>query len=478
MALTRRDFAKRSACTGAGVALAGSVGALGTAPGALAMENAQGGADRFDPAAGYGPLLSDPAGILALPQGFSYRVITRSGVTKLESGETTPSHHDGTATFEGPRGTTLLVNNHELKGPRSDWEHPVPLTEGLVYDPAAAGGCTVVEVHRHGGHVAEWVGIAGTSQNCAGGRTPWGTWLTCEETADKAGQHGMTKDHGYVFEVDPYDRRANLDPKPIKALGRYEHEAVVVDTHRGDLYLTEDASDPNGLFYRWVPPHGFRHGRGQLRKLADDAGVLLAPKCYDSDGRFVDDLSRATRTGTVYRVGWAEVPDRDAQSKPVREQFADDEVTRARKLEGMWWADGGAYIVASYAREESPVQHDGQVWFYCPRRRTLTLKVLLGVNKNPAADGALDGPDNITVSPYGGLIIAEDGEGIQHLFGATESGSSYPIARNELNVGTAAEPEFSEFTGVVFSPDGRTLFANIQTPGIMLAITGPWRRQP
>ncbi|WP_414504213.1 alkaline phosphatase PhoX [Streptomyces sp. NEAU-L66] len=478
MALTRRDFTKRSAYTGAGVALAGSVGALGTAPGALAMENAQGDADRFDPAAGYGPLLSDPAGILALPQGFSYRVITRSGVTKLESGETTPSNHDGTATFEGPRGTTLLVNNHELKGPRSGWEHPVPLTEGLVYDPAAAGGCTVVEVHRHGGHVAEWVGIAGTSQNCAGGRTPWGTWLTCEEIADKAGQHGMTKDHGYVFEVDPYDRRANLDPKPIKALGRYEHEAVVVDTHCGDLYLTEDASDPNGLFYRWVPPHGFRHGRGQLRKLADDAGALLAPKCYDTDGRFVDDLSRATRTGTVYRVDWAEVPDRDAQSKPVREQFADDEVTRARKLEGMWWADGGAYIVASYAREESPVQHDGQVWFYCPRRRTLTLKVLLGVNKNPAAEGALDGPDNITVSPYGGLIIAEDGEGIQHLFGATESGRTYPIARNELNVGTAAKPEFSEFTGVVFSPDGRTLFANIQTPGIMLAITGPWRRQP
>jgi secreted PhoX family phosphatase len=81
------------------------------------------------------------------------------------------------------------------------------------------------------------------------------------------------------------------------------------------------------------------------------------------------------------------------------------------------------------------------------------------------------------VSPYGGLVIAEDGERIQHLFGATDSGRTCPIARNELNIGTEDEPEYSEFTGVTFSPDGRTLFANIQTPGIMLAITGPWKRQ-
>ncbi|MEU5236999.1 alkaline phosphatase PhoX [Streptomyces lydicus] len=478
MPLTRRDFAKRSAFAGAGVALAGSVSVLATAPGAL-------GEELPDPAAdgtatshgfGYGPLLPDPDGILALPAGFSYRIITHSGVTTLESGETTPSNHDGTGTFAGPRGTTLLVNNHELKGPRADWPHPVPLTDGLVYDPAASGGCTVVEVAQDGTPVGERVGIAGTSTNCAGGTTPWGTWLTCEETEDKAGQHGMTKDHGYVFEVDPRDLRAGRDPRPVKALGRYAHEAVVVDPRRGHLYLTEDAAGPNGLFYRWTPPHGFHHGRGKLRTLADDAGVLQAFKCFDSGGRFVDDLSRATRTGTVYGVDWVDVPDRDARTVSVRKQFTAGEVTRARKLEGLWWADGGAYVVSSFAREESPVQHDGQVWFYDPRRRTLTLKVLLGVNPDPGKDGAFDGPDNITVSPYGGLIIAEDGEGVQHLFGATDDGRTYPLARNELNIGTADKPEFSEFTGPVFSPDGHTLFANIQEPGIMLAITGPWKR--
>lgn len=162
----------------------------------------------------------------------------------------------------------------------------------------------------------------------------------------------------------------------------------------------------------------------------------------------------------------------------MRKQFAAGEVTRARKLEGMWWADGGAYIVSSFARDESPGRpHDGQVWFYDPKRRTLTLKVLLGVNADPSADGTFDGPDNITVSPYGGLVIAEDGDGVQHLFGATDSGRTYPIARNELNLGTEDDPEYSEFTGVTFSPDGRTLYANIQTPGVMLAITGPWKRQ-
>ncbi|QBJ89971.1 DUF839 domain-containing protein [Streptomyces seoulensis] len=470
MSLTRRDFARSTAVTGAGVVLAGSVGALATAPQALAATDLDGAQDAHGhPGIGYGPLHPDPDGLLALPAGFSYRVVTYSGRTRLESGEPTPSNHDGTAAFAGPRGAVLLVNNHELKGPRANWEHPVPLAEGLVYDPAASGGCTVVEVRRD--HVAEWVGIAGTSTNCAGGNTPWGTWLTCEETEDRAGQNGMTKDHGYVFEVDPADRRANRAPKPLKVLGRYAHEAVVADPKRGHLLLTEDASGPNGLFYRWTPPEGFHHGRGRLRSLADDAGVLQAFRCFDSGGRFVDDLSRATRTGTVYGVDWVDVPDRDAATVPVRKQFTDGQVTRARKLEGMWWGDGGVYVVSSYARDESPVQHDGQVWFYDPRRRTLTLKVLLGTG------GAFDGPDNITVSPYGGLVIAEDGEGAQHLFGATDGGRTYPIARNELNLGTESAPVYSEFTGVTFSPDGHTLFANIQEPGIMLAITGPWKRQ-
>ncbi|WP_354642741.1 alkaline phosphatase PhoX [Kitasatospora camelliae] len=480
MSLSRRDFVNRSTLLGAGVLIAGSAEVLATAPGAIAApaggeaptaEAAQGART----ALGYGPLVDDPKGLLALPRGFSYQVVTRTGETTLETGESTPSNHDGTAAFAGRHGGTVLVVNHELKGPRANWPYPVPLLDGHVYDPGAAGGCTVVEVRR-GRKAVERVGIAGTSTNCAGGRTPWDTWLTGEETEDKAGQNGMTKDHGYVFEVDPYDQDANRDPKPVKAFGRYAHEAVVADERRGQVYLTEDASNPNGLLFRWTPPAGFRHGKGKLRTLADDAGVLEAFKCFDSHGAFVDDLSRATRIGTTYGVDWVKVPDRDARTVSVRKQFKDGEITRARKLEGMWWGDNGVYFVSSYARSESPVQHDGQVWFYSPSRRTLTLKVLLGVNDDVWSDRNYDGPDNITVSPYGGLVIAEDGEGIQHLFGTTDDGRTYAIARNELNLGTAEEPEYSEFTGVTFSADGHTLFANIQTPGIMLAITGPWHR--
>ncbi|MDT0346148.1 alkaline phosphatase PhoX [Streptomyces litchfieldiae] len=467
--LSRRSLLGRTAA-GAGVALAGSVGVLASAPGALASEARR-------PAHGYGPLVPDPEGVLSLPEGFSYRVITRTGHTTLTTGESTPSRHDGTGTFEGSRGAVLLVVNHELDGPRSGWANPVPLTDGLVYDPAAAGGCTVVEIVDGGDHVTQWVGLSGTSTNCAGGATPWGTWLTCEENSDRAGENGMTKDHGYVFEVDPYDREANLHPRPIKALGRFDHEAVVVDPRHGHFYLTEDNSEPNGLFYRWLPPHGFRAGRGQLRTLADDAGLLQAFRCFDSRGRFVDDLSRTTKIGTVHGVDWVDVPDRDARETSIREQFGPGRITRARKLEGMWWGDGGAYFVSSYARDESPgAPHDGQVWFYDPQRRTVTLKVLLCVNEDPESPGGADGPDNITVSPYGGLIIAEDGEGLQHLYGADQAGGTYPLARNEVNIGTAASPEYSEFAGVTFSPDGATLYASIQEPGILLAITGPWRR--
>lgn len=483
MPLSRRDFVNRSTAIGAGVLIAGSAEVLATAPGAIAAPSG-GEAPAVESvraarrATGYGELIADPDGILALPRGFKYKIINYAGRTKLVTGENTPSNHDGTAAFEGEHGATLLVLNHEIKGPRANWPNPVPLLEGHVYDPGAAGGCTVVEVRKNGREVRQWVGIAGTSTNCAGGATPWGTWLTGEETEDKAGKNGMTKDHGYVFEVDPYDQAANRDPQPIKALGRYAHEAVVVDQRRGHLYLTEDASNPNGLLFRWTPPAGFKHGKGKLRELAADAGKFEAFKVFDSHGGFVDDLSRATKVGTTYGVDWVNVPDRDAATVPVRKQFTEGQVTRARKLEGMWWGDNGFYFVSSYAREESPgAAHDGQVWFYDPKRRTITLKLLLGVNTDLMGDhGNYDGPDNITVSPYGGLVIAEDGDGISHLFGTTEDGCTYPIARNDFNVGTAEEPDFAEFTGVTFSEDGDTLFASIQKPGIMLAITGPWWR--
>ncbi len=463
--LSRRSMLSRSAA-GAGIALSGSFTGLfgaGTAP--AGAEGRVGKAPLGE--AGYGPLVADPGGLLALPAGFSYTVVAQSGVTRLESGEPTPSDPDGTASFvrRGGDGSVLVVN-HEVSGSEP---HPVPRISGLTYDPAAGGGTTNVEVDKHGNRVREYVSLAGTHNNCAGGKSPWHTWLTCEEAESLSGQ---TKPHGYVFEVDPYDQDANRDPKPIKALGRYAHEALVIDPDSGTIYLTEDAGNPNGLLYRWTPPAAILPlGKGVLRTLADDAGVLEALKASTSGGAHVPDLSVATTPGTTYSAAWVAVPDRDASTLSTRKQFTSTQVTRSRKLEGMWWGDGGAYFVCSFARltDGSAAQHDGQIWFLDPLAQTIELKLHFAYTPLDQ-DGDPDGPDNITVSAYGGLIIAEDGDGKQHLVGSTESGESFFFARNE-------DPDDSEFAGPTFSHDKKILFANIQSPGYVLAIEGPFTRQ-
>jgi uncharacterized protein len=454
--MSRRGLLGGAAATGIGIALAGNVEAVaGTRP-----------------SVGYGDLVPDPAGILSLPPGFSYRIVTESGTTLMGDGVPTPSDPDANGVFPHGSGSTI-VNNHEIGGSEP---YGVPALAGLTFDPGARGGTTSIDVDRDGNPLVEYVSVAGTHNNCAGGVTPWGTWLTCEETEARKGG-ALQKDHGYVFEVDPTGQAANIgkSPVPLKFLGRFAHEAVAVDPDTHAIYETEDASGPNGLYFRWTPPAGFRGGKDALRELAlgeggDTAGRLQAMSCYRGD-KHIPDLSLATQPGTRYQVRWVDVPDRDAASVSVRKQLTDTQVTRSRKLEGQWWADGGAYFVASFARNSdgSVNEHDGQVWFYDPATQTVTLETIFGVNLDPDVDtDNYDGPDNITVSPYGGVILAEDGEGVSHLVGVTAEGKTYPLARNELND--------SEFTGPAFSADGRVLFANIQAPGHVLAITGPWGR--
>jgi secreted PhoX family phosphatase len=455
--LPRRDLLRTGALGGLGIAIAGSLEAIAGPAEAQATRRA----------AGYGELIPDPAGIVALPAGFSYRIVAHAGATVLESGQPTPSDPDGTACFRSRTGW-VLVNNHEVGG---DEPFGVPPLPGLTYDAGARGGTTTIEVDAAGTRVREYVSVAGTHNNCAGGVTPWQTWLTCEETEQRAGG-AFLRDHGYVFEVDPVDRAANTHPVALRFLGRYAHEAVAVDPQTSAIYLTEDATGPNGLYFRWTPPRRFRPGKGALRRLAvgaggDTAGRLQAMACSDG-GRHVSDLSEATVPGTRYDVTWVDVPDRLASSLSVRKQFTDAQVTRSRKLEGAWWGDGGAYFVASFARasDGSVHEHDGQVWWYDPRTRSVTLTTIFGVTADQDAD--YDGPDNITVSPYGGVILAEDGEGVNHLIGVTTDGEPYPIARSQLSG--------QEFCGPTFSRDGRILFANLQAAGYVLAITGPWGR--
>ncbi|MFC6880957.1 alkaline phosphatase PhoX [Actinomadura yumaensis] len=467
--VTRRQILAGTGAVGAGIAFSGAVDELFAGDGAVARADGPAGLGDAGAAAGagragYGPLVEDPAGILDLPHGFRYTVLSREG-EPLRSGEgPVPSHCDGMAAFPGRHGSVHLVRNHEN---RRDAEHRVPAIQDVTYDPEGLGGCTALEVS--GGRLrSERVAIAGTAVNCAGGPTPWRTWLTCEETEDLAGTNGYTKDHGFIFEVDPY-RRDRTVPEPLTAMGRFQHEAIAVDPRDGTVYETEDAFDkPFGLFYRFLPkrPMG---GAGSLRA----GGRLEALRVPD-----VPDLSAVREPGTVFeRVEWAKVPDPLARRTPIRFQdFGARGITHAQKLEGCYWGGDRVYFVSSYARtkEGSRADHFGQVWSYEPRARRLALVIVFGPSTDVGKPG--ESPDNICLAPRGGLMVCEDGAGAQHVFGVTRRREVYPMARNRQNIGTGSDPEWGEFAGVTFAPDGRTMFVNVYEPGTTFAVTGPWHR--
>jgi len=487
MAVSRRQLLAGGAA-GVGLAVAGTVPSLSTPAGASTPAHRPGAGRPFP------PLVDDPDGILALPHGFDYRIVARAGDTDLDGGAgKTPGRQDGTAVFAQGGNKLRLIQNHEITPHSSPFT--VPWVDGTVYDRGAlnSGGCTVVEVDRRGKRLGEWVGISGTANNCAGGPTPWGSWMTCEEIDVKAGATwsygGQTgtyeKNHGYVFEVFT-DASHQQNPVPIKAFGRFAHEALVVEPNRRRVYLTEDASGPNGLFYRWTAPPGVTLGHGAWATLPPTAGKLEAMKVLLDDGSVLPDLAYITsaQLGRPFRVEWTEVPERDAASTPIRKQLTPGvDVTPSKKLEGTWGDKHGTYVVASYAFAASDLpadatKHDGQVWYYNYTEQTIKLVTYFPhLTATDAADHVVkypdlyfDGPDNVHVTPWGSLILAEDGVGASHVLSSTPGGATYAIARNQLFY----NGEFSEFTGPNFSPDGSILFVNIQEPGITLAITGPW----
>lgn len=411
---------------------------------------------RRKPFTGYGELVEDPEGLLALPKGFSYSVFSREGEA-LRDGGVVPSNHDGMGAFGAGFHGTVLVRNHEVEPEdvEEDGKIAVPHVTGASYDPEGTGGTTSLLVSHDGRLLSHKVSLSGTSNNCAGGVTPWRTWLTCEETTEALG-----KPHGFVFEVDPFGLG---NPEPIVAMGRFEHEAVAFD-HWGRAYLTEDADSPFGCFYRFTPRRR-KGGMGSLHA----GGRLEAMSVRGVNG----DLSSVQEPGTVLRVKWLAVPvvNPGEDETSVREQVVNLGATLIQKCEGCWTGlDGSVWFVASYGggpdaedeEDRSAVAHAGQIWRYDPKTGTIELVLIFPIGT------PYDSPDNITIAPHGFALACTDGDDDQWLVAIGEDGESYPFALNQLND--------SELAGAAFSPNGETLFVNIQEPGMTLAITGPWNR--
>jgi secreted PhoX family phosphatase len=445
MTFNRRSFIQSTALAFAG---SGSIAQviLSTTPAAARGYRA--------PFRGYGRLVADPAGLLDLPKGFTYRVLSREGDTMGSS--LVPGAHDGMAAFRAPAGASWLVRNHEVdaEAVEEDGVLPVPHVAGKVYDPEAVGGTTTLLVSRHGRVLDQRVSLAGTTTNCAGGPTPWDTWLSCEE--DDA---TLAKPHGYVFEVDP---RLGGNPEPIRAMGRFEHEAVAFDRH-GRAYLTEDADGPFGCFYRFSPRKlqrgcGSLHAGGKLRAMAV-AGIE-------------SDLSIVKDAGLVLPVSWIDVPNVDPRDDEasVREQVILAGATPISKAEGVWTdQDGNVWFVSSRGdgpdaedeEDQSAALHAGQIWKYDPRAGTIELVVIF------PGGSPYDGPDNITISPHGFALACTDGEDDQWLVGINEAGGTFEFAKNPA--------DDAEFAGATFSADGETLFVNIQgQPAVTFAVAGPF----
>lgn len=405
--------------------------------------------------AGYGPLrlANDEATglpLLALPPDFRYLSFGWAG-DPLTGGRPTPRAHDGMAAFDAGGGLVRLVRNHEIRDGGSAF------AEIPVYDHNGGGGTTTVEFDGvAGSFVGAQASLAGTAVNCAGGPTPWDSWLSCEETVlGPGGDESFDKPHGYVFEVPS---AGVSTAQPYRAMGRFVHEAVCVDPRTGIVYETEDQGQAG--FYRFVPEEpGNLSAGGALEMLT----LADTPRA---------DARRGQRTGSWRGVKWVTIDDPDpehVQPDSVYSQGVAKGGATFARLEGTWFGNGRVYFVSTNGGDTEA----GQVWEYDPTEERLAL-----LFESPSPD-VLDMPDNICVSPRGGLVLCEDGDGADLVRGLTTNGEIFPFARNNVVLnggrnGISGDFRDSEFAGATFSPDGRWLFFNVQNPGISFAVTGPW----
>lgn len=443
-------------------------GLTATALAGFAAHGVMAGRDRPAIHPGFGPLVKDPEGLIDLPQDFSYRVISRFQ-DRMSDGLLVPDRADGMGCFAMPDGRIALVRNHELKlsnyddGPFGSGSAP---TSG-VYDrtkdgKAVAGGTTTLMLNADTLAVErEHLSLVGTIRNCAGGTTPWGSWLSCEEDMTRAGDD-VGRDHGWVFEV-PAAHQGLVDPVPLKAMGRFNHEAAAVDPHTGIVYQTEDRGD--SLFYRFIPdvPGELAEG-GKLQALA------FADSAADNDSR--NWVEEKFRPGSWRFVRWIDMDDVESPKDDMRTRGAEAGAVLFARGEGIIYGDGEFYFCCTNGGAEK----EGQIMRYRPSRfegqaGEQDAPGLLQLFFESTDRRQFSYGDNLTVAPNGHLIVCEDQYSPvvdNHLRGVTARGEAYDLARIRIQ---------TEPAGACFAPDGKTMFVNLYSPTTTLAISGPWARQ-
>lgn len=407
-------------------------------------------------AASYGPLVPDPAGLIDLPEGFSYAVVSALG-DAMDDGDSVPDRADGMGCFSGTTpGSVILVRNHELQirhaatagfGPAAAAR---PAWAKSADGQSIAGGTTTLHVDLASGRVIrQFRSLYGTIRNCAGGQTPWRSWLTCEEDVTRAGA-GSDKDHGWLFEV-PADSPGPVSPVALTAMGRFNHEAVAIDPETGIAYLTEDR--PDSLLYRFIPavPGQLSRG-GRLQALALDNGVTST----------TNHPAVAMAVGAAAAVRWVDLDNVESPADDLRRRGAASGAAIFARGEGIWFGRDELF----FACTSGGTAQLGQIFKLAIGRRGRTDQLILHFESR--AIDEFNFGDNLTIMPSGDLMVCEDAYSDtvdNHLRIVTRDGRALPFARIRVQ---------TEPAGACFSPDGRHMFVNLYSPTKTLMITGPW----
>ena len=430
------------------------IGQTGAAFAALAMLGCSDrGLTQAPRAAGYGPLIEDPNGLLDLPEGFRYRVLSQLGEL-MDDGMPVPDKADGMGCFQGNNGELILVRNHELR-PQDDDGVLIAAGFDTRYGRVLPGGTSHIVLDGESLAVKrQFRSLGGTIRNCAGGTTPWNTWLTCEEAPVNPGERygeGLGRSHGWIFEV-PANATGLVNPTPLRAMGRFNHEAACVDPSTGLVYLTEDRDD--GVLYRFLPAQpGSLHKGGHLQAMAVQ-GVK------DTRNWGAQTMSPAQSLN----VGWIDLDDVESPQDDLRYRAVAKGASLIARGEGIHMGDGEAFICSTSGGKEKV----GQVFRLRPGTAGTADTVELFFESQ--SHHVFNSGDNLTVAPNGHLIVCEDQYTDivdNYLRGLTPAGLPYDMARLRLQ---------TELAGACFSPDGRVLFVNVFAPTRTLAITGPWER--